>query len=50
MGLTTATNCGSTGHWKTFIDRYKSIHLWPVDPQFVATGGKKLLSVIGIVK
>jgi hypothetical protein len=33
----TATNCGSTGHRKTCIDGYKSIHLWPVvDPQFVA--------------
>jgi hypothetical protein len=33
----TATNCGSTGHRKTYIDVYKSIHLWPVvDPQFVA--------------
>jgi hypothetical protein len=31
-----ATNCGSTGHRKTLIDVYKSIHLWPVDPQFVA--------------
>jgi hypothetical protein len=35
--LVSATNnCGSTGHRKTFIDVYKSIHLWPVDPQFVA--------------
>jgi hypothetical protein len=31
----TYTNCGPNGHRITYIDVYRSINLWPVDPQFV---------------